>query len=233
MSPNYEFRIPKALGYSIPVAVAGIMLATLVSYASPDGAMWGVLLAVLITIVSGAYVFIAQYIKYFTNLDRRLLARDFLLKEIDLKGNESILDIGCGNGILILGAAKKLTTGKAIGTDIWTENSGDNKKEIFEQNAKIEGVSEFVSLYNEDARNLSFKSDSFDSILCGLTMHHILHDEGVEKAIAEMSRVLKPSGSIAIYDVPIAIKATKKLLLKQGMIVKKINSNFILCRKIS
>ena len=48
--------------------------------------------------------------------------------------------ICCGNGILILGAARRLTTGKGIGIDIWTDNAGDSRPEAFRENAVIEGV---------------------------------------------------------------------------------------------
>jgi len=30
-----------------------------------------------------------------------------------------VLDVGCGRGLLLIGAARRLTTGKAVGVDIW------------------------------------------------------------------------------------------------------------------
>ncbi len=48
------------------------------------------------------------------------LERHWLLDQLPIQGNERILDIGCGRGLLLIGAAQRLTTGKAIGIDIWT-----------------------------------------------------------------------------------------------------------------
>src|SRR5439155_13457454 len=47
--------------------------------------------------------------------------RDWLLDMLSIQGNERILDVGCGRGLLLIGAAKRLNSihgGKAIGIDI-------------------------------------------------------------------------------------------------------------------
>jgi arsenite methyltransferase len=49
--------------------------------------------------------------------------RDRMLAQIDWTGDESVLDVGAGRGLLLIGAAKRLTTGHATGIDIW--NSED------------------------------------------------------------------------------------------------------------
>ncbi|MFX7883251.1 hypothetical protein ABTK06_19820, partial [Acinetobacter baumannii] len=46
--------------------------------------------------------------------------RDLMLSKIKWTGNENVLDIGTGQGLLMNGAAKYLTTGKSIGIDIWS-----------------------------------------------------------------------------------------------------------------
>jgi hypothetical protein len=42
-----------------------------------------------------------------------------LLNHIQLRGDERILDIGCGRGAVLLVAAQHLTTGRAVGVDLW------------------------------------------------------------------------------------------------------------------
>ncbi len=54
-----------------------------------------------------------------SSLYGKFRARDALLNAIPWRGDEQVLDVGCGRGLLLIGAAKRLTTGKAVGVDIW------------------------------------------------------------------------------------------------------------------
>src|SRR5262245_25320490 len=49
----------------------------------------------------------------------KLRKREMLIESLQLKGNETVLDVGCGRGLLLIEAAKHLPNGKAIGVDIW------------------------------------------------------------------------------------------------------------------
>ena len=42
-----------------------------------------------------------------------------ILEELRLRGDETLLDLGCGRGAVLLAAAKLLSNGRAIGVDIW------------------------------------------------------------------------------------------------------------------
>lgn len=44
---------------------------------------------------------------------------DELLDELDLRGDEQVLDIGCGRGAVLLLAANQVPAGRAVGADIW------------------------------------------------------------------------------------------------------------------
>jgi hypothetical protein len=44
------------------------------------------------------------------------------------RGNEQVLDVGCGGGLLLIEAAKRLTTGRAIGIDVWSSADQNNNK---------------------------------------------------------------------------------------------------------
>ena len=55
--------------------------------------------------------------------------RDRMLALAQLRGDENVLDIGTGRGLLLVGAAKRLTTGRAVGLDIWkTSDLSDNAR---------------------------------------------------------------------------------------------------------
>lgn len=228
MTADYQFQLPRILSYSIPVTIACALIVTTSLSFIGSSKLLSYSLASVAILLSIAYLAISLYVYNFTNLDTRLADRDFLLNQISWDGSENVLDVGCGNGILIFSAAKHLTTGRAIGVDMWAENSGDNKKEIFERNAEIEGVQSKVELHSEDARKLPYADGEYDVVLCGLTMHHILHDSGADKAIQEMVRVLKPKGTIAVYDVPIAIMSTARLLKKENVETAKLNSKMLI-----
>ena len=226
MNANYQFQLPKIITYPFLVVSLSILISVGFFVAELNNVVrYGVL--TLSLVLGLGYLAIYLLIRNFTNLDRRIKDRDFLLKQIPWKGNEKVLDVGCGNGILILSAAKQLTTGHAIGVDMWTENSGNNTKEVFESNAALEGVQDKVEIHSEDARQLPYENNSFDVVLCGLTMHHLLHDKGAERAINEIIRVLKPNGFLAIYDVPIAILSTQKMLRKKQVKLERLNSKIL------
>src|SRR6266852_4274429 len=43
-----------------------------------------------------------------------------LIDRLDLKGDERLLDIGCGRGAVLLMAAQRLPRGRAVGVDLWS-----------------------------------------------------------------------------------------------------------------
>jgi ubiquinone/menaquinone biosynthesis C-methylase UbiE len=151
------------------------------------------LCGLLMVLVSASYL-------YYTRLGK-LHRRDRMLSMIDWKGNEKVLDIGTGRGLLMIGAAEKLTLGKSIGIDIW--NVGDMHSNTVQntlRNAGLEGVLEKVKVKNEDVRTLSFPDATFDVVLSNLCIHNIPTQAGREQACREIARVLKPHGTVIITD---------------------------------
>jgi SAM-dependent methyltransferase len=127
--------------------------------------------------------------------------RDRMLKMVDWKSNESVLDVGTGRGLMMIGAAKKLTTGKAVGIDIWsTKDLSGNAKERTLRNAQMEGVADKVDVQDGDATALKFPDGTFDVVLSNLCIHNIPTREGRDKACREIVRVLKPGGKAIISD---------------------------------
>jgi SAM-dependent methyltransferase len=125
-----------------------------------------------------------------------------LLDQLRLRGDERILDLGCGRGAVLLMAAQHLTTGRAVGVDLWrTVDQSGNSAEATRRNAVAEGVADRVEIHTADMTALPFEDNSFDVILSSLAIHNIFGRAGRDKAISEAVRVLRPGGRMLILDV--------------------------------
>jgi SAM-dependent methyltransferase len=128
--------------------------------------------------------------------------REEYLDLLQWRGDERVLDVGCGRGLFLIGAAKRLTTGRAIGIDIWqAEDLSGNRPEAPLSNAKIEGVAERVEVQTADARKLPFEDASFDVVLSSAALHNIYDAGERQTAVREIARVLKVGGRVLIVDV--------------------------------
>jgi arsenite methyltransferase len=127
--------------------------------------------------------------------------RDRMLSMVPWTGTETVLDVGTGRGLLMIGAAKKLTTGRAVGIDIWSaKDLTGNRPEGTLRNAELEGVADKVEVRSEDATRMTFPDASFDVVLTNVCIHNIPTREGREQACREIVRVLKPGGLALISD---------------------------------
>lgn len=121
---------------------------------------------------------------------------------LTLRMTDRVLDVGCGHGLLLLAAAQKLTTGRAIGVDIWSQrDQADNRPGITLQNARLEAVRDRVRLCSADARALPFKDETFDVVISSLAIHNIAAASERRRAIENMAHVLKRGGQILIIDL--------------------------------
>src|SRR5262245_42841528 len=132
----------------------------------------------------------------------KLRARDELIASITWRGDEQVLDVGCGRGLLLIAAAKHLKTGRAIGVDVWhSVDQADNRPAATWANARAEGVADRIDVRDADARALPFADEMFDVIVSSLVLHNIHGRTEREKALHEIARVLKPGGCVALLDV--------------------------------
>jgi ubiquinone/menaquinone biosynthesis C-methylase UbiE len=97
------------------------------------------------------------------------------------------LDVGCGTGVL----AERLAVAgyQMVGVD---PSAG-----MLEM---LEARTPLVRAVQASGTSLPFDDDSFDLVLTVATMHHIADPEDVRQTLAEMVRVVKPSGRVLVWD---------------------------------
>ncbi|MFO0808638.1 MAG: class I SAM-dependent methyltransferase [Gemmataceae bacterium] len=128
--------------------------------------------------------------------------REQLLDHVAWRGDEQVLDVGCGRGLLLIGAAKRLTTGRATGIDIWqTEDLSGNCMEATLENARREGVADRVEVKTADMRQMPFADGTFDAVVSSWAVHNLYDPKDRDRAVAEIARVLKPGGTAVIKDI--------------------------------
>jgi SAM-dependent methyltransferase len=132
----------------------------------------------------------------------KMQMRERLLDLIHWRGDEQVLDVGCGRGLMLLGAAARLKTGKAVGIDLWqSEDLSGNNPQATLSNARVAGVADRVDVRTGDARELPFPNASFDVVLSTTALHNVYDPVGRERAVREIARVLKPGGRVVIGDI--------------------------------
>jgi arsenite methyltransferase len=153
-------------------------------------------------VIGGLWLFLnAGWYVYATRVGKFAVWAD-LLDRLELKGDERLLDIGCGRGAVLLMAAQLLPRGRAVGIDVWSiaDQSG-NAEQVTRQNAALEGVADRVELHTADMRQLPFDDDSFDVVVSSLAIHNVSGAGERAKALRDAARVLKEGGKLAIVDI--------------------------------
>jgi arsenite methyltransferase len=158
------------------------------------------LLAVFCAIGAG-FLAVGAWMLWSSRTGKQAL-RDQLLNSLEFKGEEKVLDAGCGRGLMVIGAAKRLKTGKATGVDVWdptvlSGNSSDSAK----ANAKLEGVAERLRFETGDIRKLTYPEKSYDAAVSAFAIHNFADRQDRDKVVRELWRVLKPGGNLLIVDV--------------------------------
>jgi len=101
-----------------------------------------------------------------------------------------VLDVGCGGGSMIVQLAERDTM--ACGVDPLMEVSLVKARSLAEQKGKE------IGLVQAKGELLPFRTDYFDVVICASTLQHVEDQRAVLK---EISRVMKPGGSL-IVTVP-------------------------------
>ncbi len=114
---------------------------------------------------------------------------DEIIRMLNPKGDEQILDIATGTGEPGLTIATMLNRGKVVITDL-----SEGMLEIARENAVKRGISNLETKVC-DVSELPFDDNTFDAISCRMGF---MFFPDMFLALKEMTRVLKPGGQIAV-----------------------------------
>ena len=149
----------------------------------------------------GIYMITAHYLSLyvFTGVDGTRF--DLIAKLLELKGNEYVLDVGSGTGRTAVQIAKRLTTGRLVGIDIWDtmEISGNSPEKAY-KNAEIEGVKAKIEFKSGNVLEIPFNDEVFDIVTCSSVLNNLPGENNRIKALKEILRVLKPKGKCMLLE---------------------------------
>ncbi|WP_337171383.1 class I SAM-dependent methyltransferase [Gemmatimonas aurantiaca] len=199
-TPNYGQDAPVAVRNMLIVAALGMisLITRLLGEWSRQDAI--AVIARPLMLVGLGFGAMALWMIYDSKIGK-IRERETYLDKINWDGHERVLDVGCGLGLFLIGAAKRLSTSCAVGIDKWQQEdlSGNNAEGTL-RNAVIEGVSDKVEVQTGDARKLPFPDASFDVVLSSMALHNIYNAGERRIAVLEIARVLAPGGRVLIVD---------------------------------
>jgi ubiquinone/menaquinone biosynthesis C-methylase UbiE len=219
---SYGIDAPGAVRANI---VLGVVFAVIAAAGSRLGIMpaWAIIGAAFLA----ALCFFYAAVMLWSSLVGKKRVRDRLVAALALKGHEQVLDAGCGRGLALIACAKKLTTGKATGIDLWAaKDQSNNNPQATLANAAAEGVTNRVTVETGDITQLPFADASFDAVISMIVIHNIPSRQGRDAALRELVRVLKPGGRMVLYDL-LHTDRYGDVLRDAGMKVQVLSREFL------
>ena len=137
--------------------------------------------------ISGRY----DFLNHLLSLGIDLYWRRILVKRLNLKDGQNILDVATGTGDVGFAILKHHNV-KIIGLDY-----SYNMVHHAQKKAISKGNSDNFTFVQGDGENLPFEDNSFDALTISYGFRNIGH---FEQAMAEFYRVLKPGGICAILE---------------------------------
>ncbi len=123
----------------------------------------------------------------------------------DLQPDETVLDLGAGNGFLSLTVANLLVQGSVIAVDLSEDMLSQLLHQAQEQNLKGR-----ITTRVAEAAHTGLDDACVDRVVTSHLLHEVPDKDAV---IAEISRVLRPGGRLAIQDIRASLLGRVLMLL--------------------
>lgn len=138
-------------------------------------------------IISPKYDFITAFLSY--GMDSGWKRK--LIKMLQLRGDERVLDLACGTGDITFAEGRELPRGEAIGLDI------TQGMLVIAERRRQELKANNVRFQRADIMALPYEKESFDCVTGGYALRNVPDIYG---ALNEIQRVLKPGGRFFSLD---------------------------------
>lgn len=139
----------------------------------------------------------------YTVPDRSLA--DWVLERVRWRGDEAVLDVGCGTGLYYDKLIERHPDIRYVGIDL--------------VNVMLQGHSGYENksmLMQSDAQQLPFPDASFDVVMAN---HMLYHVEDVEAAVSELARVLRPDGQLVVAANSINTMPEMQVLMRRAIVL--------------
>ncbi|XP_058082870.1 uncharacterized protein LOC131230842 [Magnolia sinica] len=172
------------------------------------------------------------------------MAQRMLASVSDWSTVKTALDIGCGRGIVLNSVAlmlkKQGSSGRVVGLDQRRKTTLATLR-----TAGIEGVQEYVTCREGDARRLPFSDNYFDVVVSGVYLNTVGKEYGQRtaaaaaergKVLGEVVRVLKPGGVGVVWDlvcVPEYVQRLHELRMEDIRVSERITAYMVSSQIVS
>lgn len=127
--------------------------------------------------------------------------RDRMLDALTWRGDETVVDLGAGAGLLGLAAATR-TSGTVHCVDLFVaKDLSGNSPERLRGNAEALGVAGRVHVHRADVRATGLPAASVDVVLSSLCLHNLADPAARSAAWDEVCRILRPGGTVVVSDL--------------------------------
>jgi ubiquinone/menaquinone biosynthesis C-methylase UbiE len=136
-----------------------------------------------------------------SSLVGKLRERVRLVEWLALRPDAYVLDAGCGSGLVLVEAAKRMPAGLAVGIDHRRAVRGSaSVAEAVLANADAEGVADNVVVTTGSITRMPFLDATFDVVTSCFVLHRLGSRAARIAAVQEAARVLAPGGRLVVLD---------------------------------
>lgn len=190
---DYRLEAPKIVRTWFGIGAGSVILGVVIALWAATLAHGRSIIVDDLLIGFGGWSFVVGCWIVWSSQNGTIQAANRLLQQLHLRGTETVLNVDCRHGLLLVGAAKQVPSGRAIGVEL-----PDVEASAALDNARIEGVSRRVEVRTGTLHDLPVPPGSIDVVIVDFTLSPGMPRDDHYAALGAMVGVLKPGGTLAL-----------------------------------